>query len=317
MRFGNWGPKFMKATYHPGVHKYALFVVCWTAGLLTAGALVTSNDAALAVSDWPTSFGSFFPPLRFLTGGALIEHTHRVIAAILGIWIIVLAALLARYDERPWLKKLGYAAVAGVIFQGVLGGLTVLQLLHYWLPVMHACLGEIMFAILVSIAFFTSRWYMQDLPQYPDSNTPTIHSLVTFNAIVIFVQVLLGAGFRHHYMSYSPHVIWSLIVLLSVIWTASTLRRRFPEVTVLARVRVLLHILVGLQILLGLGSLWSRITTADAPQPMPVMIAFTVAHTVAGAILFATSIVAVLVCYRLVPRKREVLFATTKGEVPA
>ena len=65
--FGNWGPKVMKATYHPGVHKYAVFVVCWTACLLTAGALVTSNDAALAVSDWPTSFGSFFPPLRYLT----------------------------------------------------------------------------------------------------------------------------------------------------------------------------------------------------------------------------------------------------------
>jgi heme a synthase len=307
----------MRATYHPGVHKYALFVVCWTAGLLTAGALVTSNDAALAVSDWPTTFGSFFPPLRFLTGGALIEHSHRVIAAILGIWIIGLAYLLARYDERPWLKKLGYAAVAGVIFQGVLGGLTVLQLLHYWLPVMHACTAEIMFAIVVSIAFFTSHWYMQDLPQYPDSNTPTAHALVNANAMVIFLQVLLGAGFRHHYMSYSPHVIWSMIVLLSVIWTASTLRRRFADVPAMSRARIFLHVLVGLQIILGLGSLWSRLTTADAPQPMPVMIAFSVIHTVVGAILFATSIVTVLVCYRLVPRKREVLLATTKGEVPA
>jgi len=307
----------MKATYHPGVHKYALFVVCWTAGLLTAGALVTSNDAALAVSDWPTSFGSFFPPLRYLTGGALIEHTHRVIAAILGIWIIVLAAVLARYDERPWLKRFGYVAVLGVIVQGVLGGLTVLKLLHYWLPVMHACTAEIMFAMLVSIAFFTSRWYVQDLPQYADATSPTIYSIVTFNAMVIFLQVLLGAGFRHGYMSYSPHVIWSLVVLLSVIWTAATLRRRFPAVKAIARARVLLHILVGVQILLGLGSLWSRLTTADAPQPMPVMIAFTVVHTVFGAILFATSIVTVLICYRLVPRRSEVVFATTKGEVPA
>jgi heme a synthase len=315
--FGNWGPKFMRATYHPGVHRYARFVVAWAACLLTAGALVTSNDAALAVSDWPTSFGSFFPPLRLLSGGALIEHTHRVIAAILGVWIIALASLLYRYDERPWLKKLGYAAVTGVIFQGVLGGLTVLQLLHYWLPVLHACTAEIMFAILVSIAFFTSRWCTQDLPQYADSNSPSVHSAVIFNAIVIFLQVLLGAGFRHHYMSYSPHVIWSMIVLLSVVWTAATLRRRFPDVKAISRVCMFLHVLVGLQILLGLGSLWSRLITADAPQPMPVMIAFTVVHTVVGAILFATAIVTILVCYRLVPRKREVLFATTKGEVPA
>jgi heme a synthase len=317
MRFGNWGPKFMKATYHPGIHKYAVFLVCWTAGLLTAGALVTSNDAALAVSDWPTSFGSYFPPLRLLHGGAGIEHTHRVIAAILGMFIIALAFLLWRYDERPWMKRLGFVALGGVILQGVLGGLTVMQLLHYWLPVMHACTAELMFAILVSIAFFTSRWYMQDLPQYPDSGSPSIHFIATFNAFIIFLQVLLGAGFRHHYISYVPHVLGSLIVLGSVIWTASILRERFPEVPSLSRARIFLHALAGLQILLGLGSLWSRLTTADAPQPMPVMIAFTVVHTVVGAFLFATSIVTVLLCYRLVPRRREVLLATTKGEVPA
>jgi cytochrome c oxidase assembly protein subunit 15 len=285
-------------------------------GLLVVGALVTSNDDALSVSDWPTSFGSFFPSLRLLTGGALIGDVHRVTAAILSIWIIVLAVLLARRDERPWVKTLGYAAVLGVIFQGVLGGLTVLQFLRYWLPVLHACTAEIMFAILVSIALVTSRWYMQDLPQYPDASTPTIHSLVTFNAMVIFVQVLLGAGLRHHYMSYSPHVIWSMVVLMSVIWTASTLRRRFPNVTAISRARILLQALVGLELLLGLGSLWLRSANSAAAQLNPAAITITVMHTLAGTALFATSIVTVLICYRLVPRNREVLLATTKGEVP-
>ena len=57
-----------------------------------------------------------------------------------------------------------------------------------------------MFAILVSIAVFTSRWYVQDQPQYVDSGSPSIHSIVTLNALVIFLQVLVGAGFRHHYL---------------------------------------------------------------------------------------------------------------------
>jgi cytochrome c oxidase assembly protein subunit 15 len=102
-----------------------------------------------------------------------------------------------------------------------------------------------------------------------------------------------------------------------VIWTASVLRRRFGQVPEISRVRMMLHAIVGIQILLGLGSLWSRIATAGDPQPMPVMVAFTVVHTVVGAILFGTSIVTVLLCYRLVPRKREIIFATTRGEVPA
>ncbi|MGB7434304.1 MAG: COX15/CtaA family protein [Candidatus Acidiferrum sp.] len=304
----------MMATYHSGVHKYALFVVAWAAVLLTAGALVTSEDAALAVPDWPLSYGTLNPPM---VGGIAFEHSHRLIAAGLGLLIIGLAFLLRKYDERPSMKYLGLAALGGVIFQGILGGLTVLKLLHYWLPVMHACTAEIMFAILVCIAVCTSHWYMESLPQYVDSGYPSIHSIVILNAVVIFFQVLMGAGFRHKYLSLKPHIFGAPIVLAMVLWTAYMLKRRFPEVPAMIRARKLLHSIVGLQILLGLVALWARINSADDPQPLPPVVISTVVHTVVGAILFATSVATVLVCYRLVPRKREVLFATTKGEVPA
>jgi len=102
-----------------------------------------------------------------------------------------------------------------------------------------------------------------------------------------------------------------------VVWTALVLRRRFPEVAPIGRVRKMLHSIVGLQIILGLIALWARINSADDPQPMPAVVISTVVHTVVGAMLFATSILTVLVCERLVPRRREVLLATTKGEVPA
>jgi heme a synthase len=304
----------MKATYHPLVHKYALFLVAWTILLLTAGALVTSEDAALAVPDWPLSYGSLNPPM---VGGIAFEHSHRLIAAGLGVLIIVLAVVLWRTEERRWMKYLGLAALGGVIFQGVLGGLTVLKLLHYWLPVMHACTAEIMFAILVSIAVFTSRWWMENQPQYEDQGSPSIHAIVTLNAGVVFLQVLAGAGFRHKYISLKPHVFGAVAVLGMVIWTGSVLRKRFPQVKEMVRARKLLHGIVGLQIVLGMVALYSRMATADAPQPVAFMVVSTVTHTVVGALLFATSIFVVLMCYRLVPRRREVLLATTKGEVPA
>jgi len=304
----------MKATYHWGVHKFALFVVAWTTVLVTAGALVTSEDAALAVPDWPLSYGTLNPPM---VGGIAFEHSHRLIAAALGLLVIILASLLWRYDERSSVRYLGLAAVGGVIFQGILGGLTVLKLLHYWLPVMHACTAQLVFVILVSIAFFTSRWWMQDLPQYEDRGSPSIHAIVAFNAFVIFVQVLAGAGFRHRYLSLKPHVFGAPIVLAMVFWTAAALRRRFPQVPEISRARVWLHSIVGLQILLGIVALWTRIVSADDPQPMLPVVVATVVHTVVGALLFAASIVTVLLCYRLVLRKREVLFATTRGEVPA
>jgi cytochrome c oxidase assembly protein subunit 15 len=304
----------MMATYRPGIHKFALFVVAWAVILLTAGALVTSEDAALAVPDWPLSYGTLNPPM---VGGIAFEHSHRLIATGLGVLVIGLAFLLWRYDERPWMKYLGFAALAGVILQGVLGGLAVLRLLHYWLPVMHACTAELVFAVLVVIAICTSRWYMQSLPQYVDRGAPSSHSIVTLNSVVIFLQVLVGAGFRHRYLSLKPHVFGAAIVLAMVIWTARVLRQRFPEAPPMTRVRKLLHSIVGLQILLGLVALWARINSANDPQPLPPVVISTVVHTLVGAFLFATSIAAVVVCYRLVPRKTEVLFATSKGEVPA
>jgi hypothetical protein len=158
---------------------------------------------------------------------------------------------------------------------------------------------------------------MQSLPQYVDRGSPSIHSIVALNAFVIFLQVLVGAGFRHKYISLKPHVFGAPIVLAMVIWTARVLRQRFPAVPAMVRVRKLLHAIVGLQIVLGLVALWARISSANDPQPLPPVVISTVIHTVVGAFLFATAIAATIVCYRLVPRRREVLLATTKGEVPA
>jgi len=299
----------MTTTYHPSVHRFAIFVVCWTILLLIAGALVTSNEAALSVPDWPLSYGTLTPPM---VGGIRYEHSHRVIAAVLGLLSIVLAVWVWAKDERRWLRWFSVIAVAGIAAQGVLGGEVVRQLLHYWLPVAHACFAEIVFAALLSIAVFTSRWWISDQPQLEDTGSPSIHSLAIANAVVIYLQVILGAGFRHKEIPVWPHMVGALIVLGMVIWLAAVLRRRFEKSAAISKTRILLHAILGTQLLLGLGAYWSRLTTADAPQPMPLMVTLTVLHTVVGAILFGVSILIVLLCYRLVPRRRELPAATQR-----
>jgi len=303
----------MTAAYNPGVHRYAIFLAVCTFLLLIAGALVTSNEAALSVPDWPLSYGTLTPPM---VGGIRYEHTHRVIAALVGLLTIGLAVLLWRKDRRKWVRNLGFAAIGAVVAQGVLGGLTVLLYLHYGMPVAHACLAQIFFGAVVSLAVFTSRWWTSELPQLEDRGSPSIHTLVILNAAVIFLQVVLGAGFRHRDIPIWPHAAGALVVLATVTWTAIALRKRFENSREMSRARILLHAIFGTQFLLGIGAWWSRITTADAPQPMPVMVSLTVIHTVVGALLFALSVVAVLICYRLVPRRREVA-ATAPSQVAA
>src|SRR5246127_1409590 len=182
----------MTATYNRGIHRFATFVVAWTVLLFIAGALVTSNNAALSVPDWPKSFGTWFPSLRQLAGGAFFEHSHRVIAGGLGIFVLALAILIWMKDNRRWLRWFGVIAVLGVAVQAVLGGEGVRQLLQYWLPVIHAVFAQIVFAAVLGIAVFTSSWWVSERPQLVDTGTPPIRSLAILNAVVIFLQVVLG-----------------------------------------------------------------------------------------------------------------------------
>jgi heme a synthase len=299
----------MTSSYRPSIHRFAIFVVCWTFVLLIAGALVTSNEAALSVPDWPLSYGSLTPPM---VGGIRYEHSHRVIAAILGVLAIGLSVWVWRKDERRWLRWFSLIILLGIVAQGILGGEVVRQLLRYWLPVMHACFAQIVFAALIGVAVFTSRWWITEQPQIEDTGSPAVHSLVVTNAAVIFLQVILGAGFRHRDIPVWPHMLGALIVLGMVIWTAAVLRRRFEKSRAISSMRVAMHAVLGVQLLLGFGAYWSRITYPDIAHPNGIMVALTVLHTVIGAVLFGVSVLVALLCYRLVPRRREAPAATQR-----
>jgi cytochrome c oxidase assembly protein subunit 15 len=236
-------------------------------------------------------------------GGILYEHSHRLVAGALGILLIIEAIVIWKYEQRRWLRWFALAAVGGVIAQAILGGQVVIQLLHYWLPVLHACFAQIMFGAILSLAVFTSKWWTDAHPVLEDRGSISIHSIVIVNAVVTFLQVFLGAGFRHQDMPIWPHMAGALVVLGVMIWSAAVLRRRFDASRELAFGRTLLHSTVGTQILLGGAAYWSRLITRDAPQPMPTMVVLTVVHTVFGALVFAASILVVLMCYRLVPRR--------------
>src|SRR5258708_27948700 len=171
-----------------------MFVVCWTILLFVAGALVTSKDAALSVTDWPTSYGALVPPLSSLQGGDLYEFSHRVFAGGLGILTVALAVMLCVKEKRPWLRWLGLIAVLGVAVQAILGGQVVIRLLHYWLPVIHACFAQIVFGAVLGIAVFTSKWWVSDQPQLEDSGTPSIHFVAVLTASLLYLHVVLVAG---------------------------------------------------------------------------------------------------------------------------
>src|SRR5260370_13227305 len=107
---------------------------------------------------------------------------------------------------------------------------------------MHGCFAQIVFAAVVGMAVFPSRWWISERPQLADRGTPSIQSVALVNAGVIFLQVVLGAGFRHSEIPVWPHIVGAFAVMATVTWTAVALRKqdksRVHTRHLLTRVRV-------------------------------------------------------------------------------
>src|SRR5260370_17692499 len=94
------------------IHRFTVLVACATFILIIAGALVTSNDAGLATSDWPLSNGQVFPKL---VGNLVWEHGHRMLAPTVGLLTLTLAVSLFLKQEHPWTARLAFFVLTPVI----------------------------------------------------------------------------------------------------------------------------------------------------------------------------------------------------------
>jgi cytochrome c oxidase assembly protein subunit 15 len=180
---------------NPGLHRFAVAVAAATLLLIAAGGLVTSTESGLSVPDWPTTYGQnmfTFPPSRWV-GGIRFEHTHRLIASTVGMLTIVLAVWLARREPRAWVRRLGWAALAAVVAQGVLGGITVVFLLPTAVSVAHACLAQTFFCLVVTLAVATSPRWRESAPAAPS----TVSRIAAGTVALVFLQLLVGAVMRH------------------------------------------------------------------------------------------------------------------------
>ncbi len=288
--------------YRPAQHRFAVVIACVTLVLIVAGALVTSNDAGLSVPDWPTSYGSIYklPPW---TGGIVYEHSHRMIAEFVGFLTVLFAVLTWKSDCRRWIKGLKLGAIATVIAQGILGGMTVLFFLPALISSAHALVAQTFFCLMCAIALFTSRSWREEPPQLPaDSRQPSLMTLALLSVVILYAQLFFGAMFRHHGMNWLPHVLNAPLVALVLTWTAVTTLVRYPKVAALRNPAIGILGLLITQLCLGFLAFLTRVEWGrDAAQPELPMVASTVAHVAVGACLLATTVIFTIQVWRFVP----------------
>jgi heme a synthase len=293
------------------LHRFSWFLAASTLLLIAFGGMVTSTNSGLSVPDWPNTYGRFMFsfPLRDMVGGIFYEHGHRLIASTVGFLTIILAVWLWKADPRRWMRRLGVIALAAVIVQGVLGGITVLYLLPAPVSIAHAALAEIFFCLTVAIAIFTSpRWLN---PPAPPARDRVLWAVAAATTALIFVQILLGATMRHTGAGLAipdfplafgrlvPHVwnmgvaihyahrVGAVVVTLAVLAIAGHVFYHHRGRRELTRPAALLLLLVASQVTLG------AFVILTGKQPL-----INTAHVANGALVLVTSLALTLHAFR-------------------
>jgi cytochrome c oxidase assembly protein subunit 15 len=247
------------------------------------GGLVTNTGAALAVPDWPTTFGHnmFLFPWSQMVGGVFYEHSHRLLGALVGALTLALAAAL--WPQAGRLRVLGVVAVVAVIVQGVVGGLRVV-LLTDALAMVHGPLAQAFFALVVALALVTSSRMARPAAAM-DGVTRT---LTLAAALLVYLQIVFGALLTHA-GRLDLHLAGALVVFALVPMVTARMRRTGDPVAVPAA-RMLLALL-GLQLLLGIGAYLARFSAVWIPGGQVTMLLLPVAHRLAGGLILAAAVV--------------------------
>ena len=230
---GSHDPAVTDRWHNKWLNRFAWFICVAALFLICSGGMVTSKNVGLAVPDWPTTFGynMFLFPVSKWVGGILFEHTHRLIASAVGFLTIILAIWLWSSESRRWVRNLGLVALAGVILQGILGGLRV-TMLRDEIGIFHACVAQAFLALLIFIAIVTTDFWRSlahsadslegGAPATPGPDEPaqnpgsrelappfslphiaTIRNIAIAITLAIYVQLALGATMRHQHRDLS------------------------------------------------------------------------------------------------------------------
>jgi len=259
--------------------------------LLVAGGLVTSNQAGLAVADWPRSYGynMFLYPFARMTGGIYYEHAHRLLGALVGLATLALAVHLTLVESRAWVKRMGYAAVVLVIAQGVLGGLRVTEK-NLALAVIHGVTAQVFFSLLVAIAVVCSRAWRADRSALEAPTIAADRRLADLAIGALLRQIVFGALQRHLSMVLMLHIAFAFVAGGIAVAAGTRAWGRHPDDRALGRAGLAVAHLTGLQLALGFLAWIARGAATNGAMSPEWKIVLTTMHQGTGALLFASAV---------------------------
>jgi protoheme IX farnesyltransferase len=262
--------------------------------LIAVGALVRATDSGLGCPDWPRCFGRLVPPAEL---HAWIEHSHRLVAAVVVVLVALLAVAAWRTGQPRGVRWSAAAAVVVVLTQALIGAVVVWWRLEAESVTLHLGTALVLVALLEVIAF-RARW---PAGQRVRRDRGFVR-LAAAGAALVYLQMLVGSTVTGHHagLAYPLNVLLPdlgpavasiqlahralavvVAVLVVAIWlVARRSQRAHPTVTRLAGYAAGL---VLVQVVLGVANVANRLSALTV-----------VPHLVVGSLLWGTMFALVL-----------------------
>ena len=301
------------ADFKLGLFLYCLFALVSITLLLFAGGFTTSIKAGMAFLDWPLSNGSINPEGWLTESDKFAEHSHRLLGMQIGLISMGLVLWTFLRESRAWVRKMAWALLALVVFQGLLGGARVLfdqlntlaesNLVAQLFLVAHASGAMLVLTLLVSITFACSKSWISNHYQFPrEAERVSLKRLAWVAYLATFVQIFMGAVMRHAdaglaiarfplanessvipaYWNFAvsihfAHRVGALILTVLLLYLVWRLLKHRALDKIFFRFPILISVVLSLQVYLGALTIW----TAKNPYSATM-------HHLVGAFLLAT-----------------------------
>jgi heme A synthase len=252
---------------NPWLHRSAILLGILTLIVIALGASLTSEIRPLP--------GATAPSAEVVSAPGL-EQAHRIAGYAVALLTIGLAV---------WYSSLiGWFAMAAVIIETFLGNV----------PIIHAWLSPIFFALIVVIAVLTSNGW-QSGPVPAENQWKPLRPLASAIPILVLMQIGLGAAFRHNSMGVLMHILNAMIVLLVILVPGIFVLRQYPEHPSLRPAAITLLIITGVQVLLGFSVYMVLLVSSENNLGLVIT---GVMHVFNGALTLAASAVLTMQIHR-------------------
>lgn len=279
----------------PQFFSYTFFTMALlTLFLMALGSATRVMNAGLSCPDWPLCYGELIPKSH-MNLQVFLEWFHRLIASSLGFLMILLTGAVWWWKSQlpKWVPAATTLCLGLIVFQGVLGGLTVTQLLRFDIVTAHLATG---------LLFFSSMLVLGSslMPYQGTGVVDRLPWVSTLAAVFIYFQSILGglvasqwaahqclAGDQlcrimyNHFLGVVPPSL-TVLALVFLAWRTPALH---PRLRVLGKLALGL---LGLQILVGISTLRLHLQ----------VVGLTVAHQAIGASLLGTLVMFSVIAIR-------------------